>query len=446
MSNSPMISYTKLSPNHSGPRTAAITRITPHCVVGQLSVEELGNVFRTKQASSNYGIGADGRIGMYVEEADRSWCSSSNDNDQQAVTIECASEKTAPYEFKAVVYEKLVDLCVDICKRNHKSRLIWIPEKRAALAYAPAPDEMLLTVHRWFSPSKSCPGDWMMARMGDLAEKVSTILSGTSAGPSGIPSDGSSEASGTNEAGEPNGGITREQRIWNFYLERIGNPYGVAGLMGNLFAESGLKPKNLQDSFNRRLGMTDQEYVAKVDDGTYTSFVTDGAGFGLAQWTHPSRKIRLLNKAKKRGVSIGNLKLQMKYLWKELQRDYPRVLQALRNATSVRSASDIVLTQFECPADQGPAVHQYRASCGEKYFTKYADVSGHSVSGTVRVRVSISDLNIRKSPTVDAAITGKTGIGTFTVTAVTPGKGSVKGWGKLASGAGWISMDFVEMV
>ena len=175
--NSPLVSYTKLSPNHSGQRTHSIDRITPHCVVGQCSVETLGNVFlpTSRQASSNYGIGVDGRVGMYVEEKNRSWCSSSAANDQRAVTIECASDATEPYAFKDVVYGKLIQLCVDICKRNGKTRLLWLGDKDKTLGYTPAPDEMVLTVHRWFA-NKSCPGNWMYARMGDLAKKVTASL------------------------------------------------------------------------------------------------------------------------------------------------------------------------------------------------------------------------------------------------------------------------------
>lgn len=175
--NSPLVSYTKLSPNHSGQRTHSIDRITPHCVVGQCSVETLGNVFlpTSRQASSNYGIGVDGRVGMYVEEKNRSWCSSSAANDQRAVTIECASDATEPYAFKDVVYGKLIQLCVDICKRNGKTRLLWLGDKDKTLNYTPKSDEMVLTVHRWFA-NKSCPGDWLYARMGDLAEKVTATL------------------------------------------------------------------------------------------------------------------------------------------------------------------------------------------------------------------------------------------------------------------------------
>ena len=177
--NSPLVSYTKFSPNHSGQRTHSIDRITPHCVVGQCSVETLGSIFlpTSRQASCNYGIGADGRVGMYVDEKNRSWCSSSNANDQRAITIECASDTAEPYAFKGVVYQKLIELCTDICKCNGKTKLLWLEDKTRTLNYTPASDEMVLTVHRWFA-NKSCPGNWMYARMGDLASTVTAALGG----------------------------------------------------------------------------------------------------------------------------------------------------------------------------------------------------------------------------------------------------------------------------
>lgn len=186
--NSPLVSCTKLSPNNSGARTHSIDRITPHCVVGQCSAETIGNIFvnPSYQASSNYGIGYDGRVGMYVEEKNRSWCSSSYANDQRAVTIECASDATAPYTFRDVVYQKLIALCVDICKRNGKKKLLWFSDKTKALNYEPKSDEMVLTVHRWFA-NKSCPGDWMYSRMSDLANKVTAQLNGEEAQPTPEP-------------------------------------------------------------------------------------------------------------------------------------------------------------------------------------------------------------------------------------------------------------------
>lgn len=181
MSNSKLVVYTKLSPNHSGKRIYSIDRITPHCVVGQCSVETLGNIFlpTSKEASCNYGIGTDGRIAMYVEEKNRSWCSSSNANDQRAVTIECASDTKAPYTMNNKVYTALIDLCTDICKRNGKNKLLWLGDKNKTLAYKPKAGEMVITVHRWFA-NKSCPGDWLYNRLGDLATKVTSRLGGGS--------------------------------------------------------------------------------------------------------------------------------------------------------------------------------------------------------------------------------------------------------------------------
>ena len=175
--NSPLVSCTKLSPNHSGQRTHAIDRITPHCVVGQLSAEAIGNTFAStvKQASCNYGIGVDGQVVMCCEEKNRSWCSSSRENDQRAVTIECASDVSHPYAFNSIVYDKLIELCVDICKRNGKKKLLWFGNKTNALKYKPKSDEMVITVHRWFA-NKSCPGDWLYNRLGDVAAKVTSKL------------------------------------------------------------------------------------------------------------------------------------------------------------------------------------------------------------------------------------------------------------------------------
>lgn len=175
--NSPLVVYTKLSPNQSGTRTHAIDRITPHCVVGQCTAESLGALFAdpARQASSNYGIDKDGRVGMYCPESNRSWCSSNRDNDQRGITIECASSTKHPYEMYDTVYATLIELCTDICRRNGKKKLLWFADKEKTLAYKPAADEMLITVHRWFE-NKSCPGDWLYSRLGDVATKVTVAL------------------------------------------------------------------------------------------------------------------------------------------------------------------------------------------------------------------------------------------------------------------------------
>ena len=181
MSNSSLATVVKLSPHNSGQRNHAIDRISPHCVVGQMNADSLGVWFQNPaaKASSNYGIGKDGTIGMYVEEKNRSWCTSSGSNDNRAVTIECASDTFEPYRMNDAVYQSLVKLCVDICQRNGKTKLIWFGDKDKTLNYTPKSDEMIITVHRWFA-AKSCPGDWLYSRLGNLANQVTSILNGAS--------------------------------------------------------------------------------------------------------------------------------------------------------------------------------------------------------------------------------------------------------------------------
>lgn len=190
--NSPLIDCTVLSPNHSGQRTHKIDRITPHCVVGQLSAENIGACFPSgREASCNYGVGYDGRQCLIVEEKNRSWCTSSSANDQRAITIEVASDKTAPYAFTNEAYKGLVELCIDICKRNGFNKVLWFADKDKSLNYEPKAGECVLTVHRWFA-NKSCPGDWMYNRMGQLAAEINAVIGGVSTGEVEIkvPNDG----------------------------------------------------------------------------------------------------------------------------------------------------------------------------------------------------------------------------------------------------------------
>ena len=307
--NSPLVSYTKLSPNHSGQRTHSIDRITPHCVVGQLTAESICGCFTSpsREASCNYGIGKDGKISLCVEEKNRSWCSSSNANDQRAVTIECASEKTHPYAMNDAVYQSLIRLCVDICKRNGKKKLLWLGDKNKTLNYSPKSDEMVITVHRWFA-NKSCPGDWRYSRLGDLASKVTAALGGSASGSAGSV-------------------LYRVRKSWP---------------------------------------------DAKSQKGAY----------------------KILENAKRCADENPGYK----------------VFDASGNAVYI-------------PGNLAPSI---------------ADVP-------FRVKVSISDLNIRRGPGTDYAKIGKyTGKGVFTIVEVTPGKGSTDGWGRLKSGAGWISLDYCQ--
>ena len=176
----------------------------------------------------------------------------------------------------------------------------------------------------------------------------------------------------TDTAIAPASGTADAAAIWNGLMKSIGNAFGVAGLMGNIYAESGLIPNNLQNTGNSRLGMSDAEYTAAVDSGAYTNFVNDSHGYGLCQWTWYSRKQALLNYAKARKASIGNLQMQLDFIVKEMSESYSGVLNTLKTASSVLEASNAVLMKFERPADMGEAVQKRRAAYGQKYFDAYA--------------------------------------------------------------------------
>lgn len=332
--NSPLVSYTKLSPNHSGQRTHAIERITPHCVVGQLSAESICGCFSSTkvQASCNYGIGTDGQVSLCVEEKNRSWCSSSNANDQRAITIECASDTTAPYAFKDVVYNKLIELCTDICKRNGKTKLLWLGDKDKTLAYNPDANEMVLTVHRWFA-NKSCPGDWMYQRMGDLAAKVTAKLGGTT-------------------IAEPD--KTPDATTNNFPAV----PFMVNVKIDDLNYRS--KP-SMEGVVNGQIGK-----------GVFTIVEVNNG------W--------------------GKLKSGAGWIW-------------LGNSQHC-TINDTV--KVSTPA-----------------FSPYA------------VEVSIKDLNIRKGPGINYESNGFCPVGVYTIVEESDGAGATK-WGKLKSGAGWISLDYAK--
>lgn len=305
--NSPLIVYTGLSPNHSGQRTHSIDRITPHCVVGQLSAETICACFPAgRDASCNYGIGTDGRVSLCVEEKNRSWCSSSSANDQRAITIECASDKTEPYAMNSAVYNSLIKLCTDICRRNGKKKLLWLGDKNKSLNYAPKSDEMVITVHRWFA-NKSCPGDWLYNRLGDLAAKVTAALGGTAQTP------------------------TADSVVW----------YRVR--------------KTWAD--------------AKSQLGAYKELANAKACVDK----HPGYSVFDVN-----GVNLY---------------------------TSNTTTSAV----------------------------------------PYKVRVSISDLNIRKGPGTNYARTPYIPVGTYTIVEEADGQGASK-WGKLKSGAGWISLDYCKRV
>ena len=339
--NSSLVDCVVKSSNHSGQRTHAIDRITPHCVVGQLSAESIGGCFTSssRQASCNYGIGKDGRVVLCVDEANRSWCSSSNANDQRAITIECASAMQEPYEMNNAVYEKLIKLCADICRRNGKNKVVWMGSKSASLSYEPKSNEMVLTAHRFFA-NKSCPGDWLYSRYGDLANRINALLGSASSTPS---TGGNSTPAKTNTS-FPN------------------TPFTVNVIVTDLNIRT-------SPSMSGRV-------VGQTGKGVFTiTAVSNG-------W--------------------GKLKSGTGWIY-------------LENASYCTIGSTS------------------------------AGLSKPAVKSNVpyKVRIDANDLRIRKGAGTNYPATGAyTGKGTFTIVEEKAGAGSKKGWGKLKSGAGWVSLDY----
>lgn len=163
-----------------------------------------------------------------------------------------------------------------------------------------------------------------------------------------------------------------EQEIWQELVRFTGNKYAAAGIMGNLKAESNMNSSNLQETYEQSLGHTDDSYTSAVDNGTYSNFANDSAGYGLAQWTYSTRKQGLLDYAKQTGQSIGSTKMQVQYLENELSNGYQGVLNALKNASSISEASDIMITQYEKPANQSTDAKNQRASFGTEYYNQYS--------------------------------------------------------------------------
>lgn len=358
-SNSPLVTYTNITSNKTSPRNHAIDTITIHCIVGQWTAKQGCDYFAstTRQASCNYVVGKDGSIGLCVDEKDRSWCSSNAANDHRAITIETASDTTHPYAVTEAAYNALIDLCTDICERNGIKELKWKADK----SLIGNVDEQNMTVHRWFA-NKACPGDYLYNLHGQIASEVNERLS----------SGGDGSATATEN----------DEYIWNYFLDKIRNEYGVAALMGNLYAESGLHPDRVQGDIP--YSSYSQEYTADVDSGAISEseFVNNGpngGGYGLAQWTFYTRKQALYNMYVNGGYSsIGGIDLACDYLWYELQNSFPDVLDVLENATNIREASDSVLHDFEAPADQSESVEEARAVFGLYYYNKFVGSGGGS--------------------------------------------------------------------
>ena len=489
--NSSMVVYTKLSPNHSGQRTHAIDRITPHCVVGQCTAEGLGEWFEktSTQASSNYGIDKDGRVGMYVEEKNRSWCSSSNANDQRAITIECASDTTEPYAFREVVYKSLIELCIDICKRNGKNKLIWFGDKDKTLNYSPKSGEMILTVHRWFA-NKSCPGNWMYARMGDLAEKVTKALQGSSDSGGGSASKGMqasvlknlSEADAIKKVGvlftadQKKSGILASVSLAQFILESGYGKLELAQNANNLF---GMKCSLSGNTWSGSSWDDKSKYTKKTQeqnpDGSMETMTADFRKYPCIEDSiadHSAYLLGAMNGKKlrydglkgctdyRKAVQIikdGGYATSLTYVeklcsiiekWKLTKYDVKdsggggvirwfRVRKSWTDAKSQKGAYKILDNAKKC-ADQNPGYKVFDAD-GKVVYEPKAAVP--AVKVPFLVKVSIRDLNIRRGPGIKFDRVQFCPPGVYTVVAVSSGSGAST-WGKLKSGIGWIALEY----
>lgn len=491
--NSKLVAYTKLSPNHSGLRTHSIDRITPHCVVGQCTAEGLGDWFaRTStQASSNYGIDKDGRVGLYVEEKNRSWCSSSNANDQRAVTIECASDTTEPYAFRDVVYKKLITLCVDICKRNGKTKLIWFGDKEKTLNYTPKSGEMILTIHRWFA-NKSCPGNWMYARMGDLASKVTAQLGGGTDSKEGSTSTQGTQASAFSSLSEADV-VKSVGKLFTADQKKSGILASVS--MAQFILESGYGKSELAQKANNVFGMKKslsgntwggsswdgksvytKQTKEQNKDGSYVTITAEFRKYKCVEDSiadHSAYLLGAMNGSKLRYAGLkgctdyrkaaqiikdGGYATSLTYVqnlcsiierWNLTQYDakpgestvqWYRVRKTWADSKSQKGAFKVLANAKKC-ADENPGYSVFDDN-GVNIYT------GKTTSPAVPflVKVSISDLNIRKGPGTDYARTQYIPAGVYTIVEVRSGKGSTAGWGRLKSGAGWISLDFATRI
>lgn len=398
--------------------SGAITKITIHHMAGINSGKSCAQMHANGNASSaNYYIGNAGDICLGITEGYRAQTSSSPSNDYKAITIEVSNSAGAPsWPISDAAWKSMIALCVDICKRNGIKEINFTGDASGNL-----------TMHKYFAAT-ACPGPYLENRFEQIAGQINDQLKGSQPAPTPTPT--------------PVPAKSDEEKIWDYLLSKIGNPYGVAGLMGNLYAESGLRSNNLQNTFEKKFGMTDEQYTAAVDNGTYTNFVKDSAGYGLAQQTFQSRKQNLYSYCKRFGTSIGNLDMQLEFLTDVELPGYKTVWATLQTARSVREASDIVLTQFEKPANQSEAVKQQRAKYGQVYYDKYAG-SAPTPQPTpapavpYMVRVVVDELNIRKGPGTTYPVVGSIkGGGVFTIIQ------QQNNWGLLKSKQGWICLDY----
>lgn len=431
-----------------------------------------------------------------MEEKNRSWCTSSNANDQRAITIECASDTVEPYTMYEVVYAKLIELCVDICKRNGKKKLLWFGDKDKSLNYEPKDDEMLITVHRWFA-NKSCPGNWLYARLGDLAAKVTTQLGGGEAEaiPSGMQArefvslseeQVIAKVGALFTADQKESGILASVSMAQFILE---SGYGKSELAQGANNCFGMKKSLSGNTWGGSTWDGSSVYTKKTKeqnaDGSYVTITADFRRYGCVEDSIADHSAYLLgakngSKLRYEGlkgctdykkaaqiIKDGGYATSLTYVdklcsiierWKLTQYDvageasdvvkYYRVRKSWEDAKS-QLGSYTILSNAKAMADKHPGYEVYDWD-GQQVYPEVAEGAAGGMTNAdcpFLVKVSIPDLNIRKGAGTNTAKTGVcTGVGVFTIMEVREGKGSDAGWGRLKSGAGWIALSYCERV
>ena len=418
MSNSALISYTKLSPNHSGKRTKKIDTITIHCMAGQLSVESCGALFAqsSRQASSNYGIGNDGRIALYVDERNRSWCTSSNANDQRAVTIEVASDATHPYAVNSKAYDALLDLVTDICKRNEIKKLVWSTKKNERMNHL---NGCNMTVHRDYA-NKACPGDWLYNRHGEIAAEVNRRLGSGSSTPS---------------TGETTGS-TADIKIGDV-VEFTGTKHYVSSTAKTA---SSCKP-----------GKAKVTALAKGKAHPYHLIAVSGGGSTVYGWTDAAEVNRRLGSGSSTpstgettgstaDIKIGDVV--------EFTGTKHYVSSTAKTASSCKPGKAKVTALAKGKAHPYHLIAVSGGGSTVYGWTDAADIktSAAATDTSYLVKVTTDVLNIRKGPGTNYGTNGDIrDKGVYTIVAESDGPGASK-WGKLKSGAGWISLDYAKKV
>ena len=433
--NSKMVVCTKLSPNHSGQRTHSIDRISPHCVVGQVTAESLGSLFAKSsyKASSNYGIDKNGRVGMYVEEKNRSWCTSSNSNDQRAVTIECASDTASPYRMNDAVYKTLIKLCIDICRRNGKKKLLWFGDKNKSLNYSPRSDEMVITVHRWFA-NKSCPGDWLYSRLGDLAKRVTEELS--------EEEDETEKDKGLQA--KDLAALSNEEVILKvgplFTADQQKTGVLASLSLAQFIFESGYGKSELAQEANNCFGMkkslSGNTWAGSAWDGKsiYTKKTKEQRSWGTETVTAQFRKYACIedsisdHSAYLTGAKKGSA---LRYEGLKGCADYRKVAQIVKDGGYATSAAYVdklcsiieewKLTQYD--TDTAPVEEEKPAAVKLPYL----------------IRVC-KRIDIKRNASASSATARKCPVGIYTIVA------EQNGYGKLKSGAGWVKLSEVRKI